>query len=774
MKRLAPRRLYKHFIAVFALFCGLIRCSTTKPAPQPPIPLAFGDRPVFLAPHEHWVTALEFSPDGRWLVSGANQLLHFWDTATCELRAVRGDDSTRGYHRLAFSPDGSRLAAVGGLLGKDVVMYDVSEKGLAQPFASYSATFDFHKPFPDTATFTYRGKPLEIGGRTALAWSPDGRILATAPDSVVLRDAATGKVIRTLDQPATGVKGVAFSPEGEQLATVADDKRVRLWSLPEGALQATLSESRLPLLAVAFSPDGKRVVATGSSKRSIIDQTPVGALWMWKLPRGAAQNIDLGSAHAGPVVFVDSDTMLTGVACELWEIKFDGDNSSHKCIASMSDEILTVALSPDRKLVACGGKDRTLDVLDMSTGNLVHRLPGFMTRYSAVAASNDGKRFATATIDSRFWSNPTSKSESFESRWKKTVDDESNASRIAASEVRVWSAADGLLITALQLPKMQVTAMDFVPNSQRLAIAGWTRESGSAISLWETGSGQRVHEFESQAAEILALDVSPDGEVIAVGDAKGSVTIWSFDQGTKSNSHKFDNPIEAVTYSDDGKLLAMAQANGQIQLLDARSGETRREMKSQSPLHAIAFSPDGKLLAAGLRSKGLEMWDLRTNADGRILKAAGDYVDNMPGFVAFSADNRLVVCGGHGKDIAVFDTTNGELRCELRGHEHPATAAAFLPDGRLVSAGDEGAIRMWDAGRNRLLATWCTAAADPARHWADTWVGFRPSGEFVGPNNLDRLVGWITGGEIVIGQADNVHKRRVKNLFASDGADQAN
>ena len=123
----------------------------------------------------------------------------------------------------------------------------------------------------------------------------------------------------------------------------------------------------------------------------------------------------------------------------------------------------------------------------------------------------------------------------------------------------------------------------------------------------------------------------------------------------------------------------------------------------------------------------------------------------MPGFVAFSHDGRHVACGGHGKDIALFDPVTGALQCELSGHEHPPTAAVFLPDGRLVSGGEEGALRMWDPEKKTSLATWYTVSADPSRNWHDDWVGYTPSGKFIGSASGQRLVGWQRDGEVLVG-----------------------
>ncbi len=138
--------------------------------------------------------------------------------------------------------------------------------------------------------------------------------------------------------------------------------------------------------------------------------------------------------------------------------------------------------------------------------------------------------------------------------------------------------------------------------------------------------------------------------------------------------------------------------------------------------------------------------------------------------IAFSPDGRYIVCGGHGKDIAVFDVAQRALHCELRGHGHPATSAAFLPGGRLLSGGDERTVRLWDLNPGQLLATWIAVPADEQQHWADEWVGFKPSGEFVGSMQLDRLVGWQSGGDFFSGAEGGDRRRRVESLFDADSS----
>jgi WD40 repeat protein len=124
-----------------------------------------------------------------------------------------------------------------------------------------------------------------------------------------------------------------------------------------------------------------------------------------------------------------------------------------------------------------------------------------------------------------------------------------------------------------------------------------------------------------------------------------------------------------------------------------------------------------------------------------------------------------VVCGGHGKDIAVFDVAKGTLHRALKGHSHPATAIAFLPDGRLASGGEERTLRLWDLNLGQWLATWIAWPADPKQHWADEWIGFTHSGQFAGSNPPARLVGWQVDGDTLIGGEAGDRRRKVDRLF---------
>jgi WD40 repeat protein len=117
----------------------------------------------------------------------------------------------------------------------------------------------------------------ELAGHTELvyqlAWSPDGRMLASAgfDGKILLWDVEGGKVLRTFDPPESSTRTVlglhvAFSPNGQLLAGSYSINHVRLWDVPISSPIRSLEGAAEPLFALTVSPDGNRLAAAGQDR----------------------------------------------------------------------------------------------------------------------------------------------------------------------------------------------------------------------------------------------------------------------------------------------------------------------------------------------------------------------------------------------------------------------------------------------------------------------------------------------------------------------------
>jgi WD40 repeat protein len=241
--------------------------------------------PVVL-PHGSTQYATAFSPDGTKLVSGGDRSLTIWSCRPDFRREL--DRSGVSYHSLSFSPDG-RTLALGGEDGS-VHLWDMPEARERSILREHVGTVRSVAFSPDgkwLASGSQDGSvvlwdairsekrrsliPRGVDPILTVAFSPDGRTLGLAelsnkPGDVVLMDPQTGVIRARLAGHTQGTNALAFSPDGRMLATAGVERCIKLWNLATSQVRATIKDGIGWVKTVSFSPDGTWLAFAGDDE----------------------------------------------------------------------------------------------------------------------------------------------------------------------------------------------------------------------------------------------------------------------------------------------------------------------------------------------------------------------------------------------------------------------------------------------------------------------------------------------------------------------------
>ncbi|EED14601.1 G-protein beta WD- 40 repeats containing protein, putative [Talaromyces stipitatus ATCC 10500] len=447
-----------------------------------------------------------------------------------------------------------------------------------------------------------------------VAFSPDGNQIASGSDdnTIKLWDATTGDLQETLTGHLGRVLTVDFSPDGKQIASGSDDDTIKLWDAATGDLQKTLAGDSRGVVTVAFSPDGKQI-ASGSHDDTIK---------LWDATTGDLQ----------------------------------------KTLADHLSSVCTIAFSPDGKQIASGSLDDTIKLWDATTGDLQKTLAGHSSAVMKVAFSPDGKQIASSSDD-------------------KTI--------------KLWDAATGDLQKILAGHSSGVITVAFSPDGKQIA----SGSNDKTIKFWDAATGDLQKTLAGHSSAVVTVAFSSDGKQIASGSYDCTIKRWD---ATTGNLQKtlvgHSGLVQTVAFSPDGKQIASGSLDDTIKLWDATTGDLQKTLAGHSSaVMKVAFSPDGKQIASGSEDDTIKLWDAATGDLQKTLAVHSSAVVT----VAFSPDGKQIASGSDDNTIKLWDATTGNLQKTLVGHSGLVQTVAFSPDGKqIASVSDDKTIKVWDIAKS--------------------------------------------------------------------------
>jgi WD40 repeat protein len=242
-------------------------------------------------------------------------------------------------------------------------------------------------------------------------------------------------------------------------------------------------------------------------------------------------------------------------------------------LSGHSNYVLSVAFSPDGKVLASGSYDKTIELWEVATGRKITSLTGHSNYVLSVAFSPDGRVLASGSFD-------------------KTI--------------KLWEVATGREINSLSGHSNVVFYVAFSPDGKVLA----SGSGDKTIKLWEVATGREINTLSGNSFSVYSVAFSPDGKVLASGSSDKTIKLWEVATGREINTLSgYSDTVSSVAFSPDGQVLASGSYDKTIKLWEVKTGRETHTLTGHSDLvMSVAFSPDGKVLASGSQDKTIKLW----------------------------------------------------------------------------------------------------------------------------------------------------------------------
>ena len=414
------------------------------------------------------------------------------------------------------------------------------------------------------------------------------------------------------------------------------------------------------------------------------------------------------------------------------------------------DSVTSIAFSPDGRTIASASLDKTAAISDVKNGRLIRTFSGHGDEINAVAFSPDGRTLATGSRDQtiNLWDVATGEiihtleGPATEVRAVAfSPDGRILASGSADKRVRLWQVSDGQLIRTLEGHNEAIRAVTFSTSADAGAILASAGDD-SVIKLWDTATGTLSRTLQGHKGIVTSAVFSQDGKFLFSGSQDKTIRVWDVRAGTAVRViDRSSTPITALTLSPDGNTIA-AGSWITIELWNSLNSKWIRTLESRlSNIRAVTFSPNGKMIACAARNN-IKLWDDNSGALMRTLEGHSSQVNA----VAFSANGKFLASAGADRTIKLWDVATGKPVRDLTGHISNVSALAFSPDSRYIASGSiDRTIRLWDTQTGKTISTF------EGHFTLISTISFAPDGKTIASGSYDNTIKiWdVAGGKAI-------------------------
>jgi WD40 repeat protein len=531
--------------------------------------------------------------------------------------------------------------------------------------------------------------PIQSETIASMAFSADSKMLASggSDGTIVLwdvTDSARPTILSTLSEHTDNVSSVAFSPRGELLASASEDGNIILWDVSHPTSPSKLSNfsGRFgdAIYSVAFNPDGTILASGGLSNIIILWDVSNPAnpteLSSFSVPYGDTPNEALIGIYSTAFT-PDGKSLATA---RTWGRIFLWDVSNARAPSELS--VISghgpITFSPDGRMLVSSEENGTIklwDVSELSHPITIYSSSGHNDFVSGVAFSPDGKMLVSGSRDGTIilW-------------------DVQNPISLAQLSVLSGGSGDSYL---------GVLSVAFSSDGKKMA----SGNDDGTLMVWDVrDTANPIILSNLQSKQVSSMALSPDGKTLASGHTQGTFILWDLSNSThpvKLSTQQAGYDVRIV-FSPNGRTLASGSASDKnIILWDVTNPANPVKLSTlfESISSSVALSPNGKMLASEGIDSNIILWDVTHPANPVKLAALSTHTGRVLS-VTFSPNGKMIASGSDDSNIMLWDVTNPTNPVKLStfsGNIRAVSSLSFSHDGNKLAAGSyDATIVIWD------------------------------------------------------------------------------